>query len=234
VIATGIANIWARDPFTMTAAQLTLSEAYPERFLLGLGVSHARLVQGIRGHKYRQPLLAMRRYLDGMDEAARAYRAAKPAAPPPRVLAALGPRMLALAAERARGAHPYLVPPEHTAKARSALGPGGWLLPEQAVVLETNPNQARAIARRHISRYLDLPNYINNWRRLGFTDDDFVGQGSDHLVDALVAWGDVQAVSQRVKDHLDAGADHVCVQVFDAEPHGMPLLQWRKLAIAML
>jgi probable F420-dependent oxidoreductase len=232
VIATGIANIWARDPFTMTAAQLTLSEAYPERFLLGLGVSHARLVEGIRGHHYERPYAAMRRYLDGMDEAARGYRAAKPTAPPPRVLAALGPRMLALAAERARGAHPYLVTPDHTAKARSALGPDSWLLPEQAVVLETNPDQARAIARRHISRYLDLPNYTNNWRRLGFTDDDLVGQGSDRLVDALVAWGDVEAISRRVKDHLDAGADHVCIQVFDAEPHGLPLRQWRRLAIA--
>jgi probable F420-dependent oxidoreductase len=234
VVATGIANIWARDPFTMTAGQLTLSEAYPERFLLGLGVSHARLVEGIRGHQYQQPFMAMRRYLDGMDQAARAYRAVKPAAMPPRVLAALGPRMLALAAERAQGAHPYLVTPEHTAKARAALGPDGWLLPEQAVVLETDPDQARTIGRRHISRYLDLPNYANNWRRLGFTDDDLVGQGSDRLVDALVAWGDVGAVSERVKDHLDAGADHVCVQVFDAEPHGMPLGQWRKLAVALL
>ena len=126
VIATGIANIWARDAFTMTAGQLTLSEAYPERFLLGLGVSHARLVERIRGHQYERPFAAMRRYLDGMDEAARIYRAAKPTAPPPRVLAALGPRMLALAAERAQGAHPYLVTPEHTAKlaALSALTAG--------------------------------------------------------------------------------------------------------------
>jgi probable F420-dependent oxidoreductase len=234
VIATGIANIWARDSFTMTAAQLTLSEAYPERFLLGLGVSHARLVEGIRGHQYQQPFTAMRRYLDGMDEAARHYRATQPAAPPPRVLAALGPRMLALAAERAQGAHPYLVTPEHTATARSALGPDRWLLPEQAVVLETNPDQARTIARRHVSRYLDLPNYTNNWRRLGFTDDDLMGQGSNRLVDALVAWGDVEAISKRLKDHLDAGADHVCVQVFGAEPHGLPLMQWRTLAKAML
>jgi probable F420-dependent oxidoreductase len=233
VIAAGIANIWARDPFTMTAAQFTLSEAYPDRFLLGLGVSHARLVEGIRGHQYERPLTAMRRYLDGMDEAGRAYRAIKPAEVPPRVLAALGPRMLALAAERAQGTHPYLVTPEHTAKARTTLGPDRWLLPEQAVVLETNPDQARAIARRHISRYLDLPNYTNNWRRLGFTDDDLMGHGSDRLVDALVAWGDVEAISKRVKDHLDAGADHVCIQVFDAEPHGLPLVQWRKLAAAI-
>jgi probable F420-dependent oxidoreductase len=135
VIATGIANIWARDPFTMTAAQLTLSEAYPDRFLLGLGVSHARLVEGIRGHQYQRPFTAMRRYLDGMDEATLVYRAATPAVPAPRVLAALGPRMLALAAQRAQGAHPYLVTPDHTAKARSVLGAGPWLLPEQAAHL---------------------------------------------------------------------------------------------------
>ena len=169
-----------------------------------------------------------------MDEAACAHRAIKPAVQPPRVLAALGPRMLALAAERARGAHPYLVPPDYTAKARNILGPGRWLLPEQAVVLESNPDQARTIARRHISRYLDLPNYTNNWRRLGFTDDDLAGQGSDRLVDAVVAWGDMEAVRARVKDHLDAGADHVCIQVFDAEPHGLPVRQWRTLAMAML
>jgi probable F420-dependent oxidoreductase len=234
VVATGIANIWARDPLMMTAAQLTLAEAYPERFLLGLGVSHARLVEGIRGHQYQRPFAAMRRYLDEMDEAAQAYRAAKPEATPPRVLAALGPRMLALAAERAWGAHPYLVTPDHTAKVRSALGPNRWLLPEQAVVLETNREQARAIGRRHISRYLDLPNYTNNWRRLGFTDDDLVEKGSNRLVDALVAWGDVETVSERVKDHLHAGADHVCVQVFSAEPHRLPLAEWRSLAIAML
>jgi probable F420-dependent oxidoreductase len=234
VIATGIANIWARDPLAMTAGQLTLAEAYPQRFLLGLGVSHARLVEGIRGHQYQQPFTAMRHYLDAMDAAAHAYRAAKPEAPPPRVLAALGPRMLALAAERAQGAHPYLVTPDHTAKARSALGPNSWLLPEQAVVLETNRDQARAIARRHISRYLDLPNYTNNWRRLGFTDDDLAEQGSNRLVDSLVAWGDTEAVAQRVKEHLDAGADHVCIQVFDAEPHGLPIRQWRALARAML
>src|SRR5215207_11442509 len=132
VIATGITNLYTRDAFTMTAGQLTMSEAYPQRFMLALGVSHARLVEGIRGHQYERPLTAMRRYLDVMDEAARVYRAAKPAAPPPRVLAALGPRMLALAAERAQGAHPYLVTPEHTAKARSILGSDSWLLPEQA------------------------------------------------------------------------------------------------------
>jgi probable F420-dependent oxidoreductase len=177
VVATGIANIWARDPVTMTAAQLTLAEAYPERFLLGLGVSHARLTEGLRGQRYERPWTAMRRYLDAMDEAAEAYRALKPRERPARVLAALGPRMVALAAERTDGAHPYLVTPEHTAKARAQLGPDRWLLPEQAVVLEANPDQARTIARRHLSRYLDLPNYTSNFRRLGFSDDDLADGG---------------------------------------------------------
>jgi probable F420-dependent oxidoreductase len=230
VIATGIANIWARDPVTMTAAQLTLAEAYPERFLLGLGVSHARLIEGLRGHRYERPLTAMRRYLDAMDKAAEAYRAVKPGQRPPRVLAALGPKMLTLAAERADGAHPYLVTPEHTAKARAQLGPDRWLLPEQAAVLETDPNEARAIARRHLSWYLDLPNYTNNFRRLGFTDDDLAGRGSDRLVDAIVAWGDVDAIKRRVTEHQVAGADHVSLQVFDTNPHGLPLSRWRELA----
>src|SRR5512132_365374 len=183
VIATGIANIWARDPFTMTAAQLTLAEAYPDRFLLGLGVSHARLVEGVRGHAYRQPLTKMRAYLDAMDEAAAAYRAVKPAALPPRVLAALGPKMLDLSAERTNGAHTYLVTPEHTAKARAQLGPAPWLVVEQAVVLESDPAAARAIGRRHVARYLDLPSYTNNFRRLGFTTEVMADRGSDRLVD---------------------------------------------------
>jgi probable F420-dependent oxidoreductase len=229
VIATGIASIWARDPFTMTAAQLTLAEAYPDRFLLGLGVSHARLTEGVRGHAYRRPLAKMRAYLDAMDQAAGAYRAVKPAAPP-RVLAALGPRMLDLSAERADGAHTYLVTPEHTAKARAQLGPAPWLAVEQAVVLEQDPATARAIGRRHVARYLDLPNYTNNLRRLGFTSDDVADRGSDRLVDGLVAWGDLDAIRARINGHLAAGADHVCVQVFDFDPHGLPLAQWREIA----
>jgi probable F420-dependent oxidoreductase len=229
VIATGIANIWARDPFTMTAAQLTLAEAYPDRFLLGLGVSHARLVEGVRGHEYRQPLTKMRSYLDAMDAAVGAYRAVKPA-PPPRVLAALGPRMLELSAERTDGAHTYLVTPEHTAKARAQLGPAPWLIVEQAVVLESDATKARAIGRRHVSRYLDLPNYTNNFHRLGFTMEDTTNRGSDHLIDGLVAWGDLEAVTKRIDDHLAAGADQVCIQVFDPDPHGLPLRQWREIS----
>src|SRR6266540_3537261 len=229
VIATGIANIWARDPFTMTAGQLTLAEAYPDRFLLGLGVSHARLVEGVRGHEYRQPLTKMRAYLDAMDKAAAAYRAVKPAVPP-RVLAALGPKMLDLSAERADGAHTYLVTPEHTAKARAQLGPTPWLVAEQAVVLERDPAAARAVGRRHIVRYLDLPNYTNNLRRLGFPSEDAANRGSDRLVDGLVAWGSLDTIATRVNDHLAAGADQVCVQVFDPDPHGLPLPQWREIA----
>jgi probable F420-dependent oxidoreductase len=229
VIATGIASIWARDPFTMMAAQLTLAEAYPNRFLLGLGVSHARLTEGIHGRRYHQPLTKMRAYLDAIDEAANAYRAVKPP-PPPRVLAALGPKMLDLAATRADGAHTYLVTPEHTAKARAQLGAAPWLLVEQAVVLESDPATARAIGRRHVVRYLNLPNYTNNFRRLGFTREDVADPGSDRLVDGLVAWGDLATISARVNDHLLAGADHVCIQVFDSNPHGLPLGQWRELA----
>jgi probable F420-dependent oxidoreductase len=229
VIATGIANIWARDPFTMTAAQLTLAEAYPNRFLLGLGVSHARLVEGVRGHAYRQPLTKMRAYFDAMDKAAAVYRAVKPAAPP-RVLAALGPKMLDLAAERADGAHTYLVTPEHTTKARAQLGPASWLLVEQAVVLDSDPAAARAIGRRHLARYLDLPNYTNNFGRLGFATGDTAGHGSDHLVDSLVAWGSLDAIAARINDHLAAGADQVCVQVLDSDPHGLPLPQWCEIA----
>jgi probable F420-dependent oxidoreductase len=230
VVATGIANVWARDPFTMTAAQLTLAEAYPDRFLLGLGVSHARLVEGVRGHEYRQPLAKMRAYLDAMDEAAAAYRAVKPDVSPPRVLAALGPKMLDLSAERANGAHTYLVTPGHTAKARAQLGPAPWLVVEQAVVLEGDPAAARMIGRRHVARYLDLPNYTNNFRRLGFTREDTADRGSDRLVDGLVAWGSLDAIATRVNDHLAAGADQVCVQVFDDDPHGLPLRQWREIA----
>ena len=168
-VATGIANIWARDAMAMAAAQKTLAEAYPDRFLLGIGVSHAPLV-GMRGHDYDKPLSAMRRYLDAMDSAP--FMAAGPATPPKRVIAALAPKMLQLAAERAWGSHPYFVPPEHTAYARKILGKGPLLAPEQAAVLETDPTKAREIARTHMSTYLGLPNYVNNLKRLGFTDDD--------------------------------------------------------------
>jgi probable F420-dependent oxidoreductase len=231
VLATGIANIWARDAMAMAAGQKTLTEAYPERFLLGIGVSHAPLV-GMRGHSYDKPLSAMRRYLDAMDSAP--YLASAPTAPPRRVLAALAPKMLRLAAERTQGSHTYFVPPEHTAAARALLGTGPWLCPEQAVVLDTDAGSARQIARAHMATYLALPNYVNNLQRLGFTDDDVANGGSDRLVDAIVAWGDVEAIVRRVRAHHDAGADHVCVQVLDANPAALPMQQWRELAPALL
>ncbi|HWO41735.1 MAG TPA: LLM class F420-dependent oxidoreductase [Candidatus Eisenbacteria bacterium] len=232
VIATGIANIYARDPVTMAAGQKTLAEAYPGRFLLGLGVSHIPLVEQLRGHRYGKPVPTMRAYLDGMDRAP--YGAAPPKVSPARVLAALGPRMLRLARERAGGAHPYFVPPEHTALARKTLGADRLLAVEQAVVLETNSTQAREIARAHTSRYLALPNYVNNLRRLGFGDADFEDGGSVRLIDAIVAWGDLSAVRERVRAHQSAGANHVCVQVLPADPEALPMTQWRELASALL
>jgi probable F420-dependent oxidoreductase len=232
VIATGIASIYARDPVTAAAAQKTLAEAYPARFLLGLGVSHVPVVEQIRGHSYGKPLASMRAYLDGMDRAP--YRAVPPKVRPLRVLAALGPKMLQLAAERADGAHPYFVPPEHTARARRFLGSDRLLAVEQAVVLETDPIKARAIARLHTSRYLGLPNYVNNLRRLGFADDELANGGSDRLVDAIVAWGDMAAVMKRIRAHQSAGADHVCIQVLPPDPQALPMAQWRDLAAAVL
>lgn len=208
-VGTGIANIWARDATATAAASTTLAEAFPGRFILGLGVSHGPIVAS-RGHDYAKPLAAMRTYLDDMDSAeADLPRAERPA---PRLLAALRPRMLELARDRADGVHPYLVPVEHTALAREIIGADKLLVPEQAVVVETDPVRARTLAREHLAYYLELPNYVNNWREFGFTDNDFSDGGSDSLVDALVAWGDAETVAKRVHAHLDAGADHVALQ----------------------
>lgn len=229
VVATGIANIYARDPTAMSNAALALAEAYPGRFVLGLGVSHVPLVR-TRGHEYRQPVTAMREYLDAMDGVK--YLPPAPAEPPPRVLAALRPRMLELARDRADGAHPYLVTPEHTARARRVLGAAPLLAPEQAVVVETDPARARAVGRQHLARYLELPNYLNNLRELGFGDADLSGGGSDRLVDALVAWGDVGAIAARVRQHHDAGADHVAIQAITTDP-GRALEELRLLAPAL-
>jgi probable F420-dependent oxidoreductase len=232
VVGTGIAQIWGRDPMSMNAGWKTLGEAFPGRFVLGLGVSHQPIVEGLRGQSYSRPLTAMREYLDGMDAAM--YAATEPAEPPRRVLAALGPKMLALAAERADGAHPYNVPPEHTARAREILGPDKLLAPEQAVLLETDPAEARRIGREHLAIYRDLPNYMNNLRRFGITDDDLAGGGSDRLVDMLVAWGDAEAVRARVREHFDAGADHVAVQVLKPRRTDVPIDDWRELAPVLL
>jgi probable F420-dependent oxidoreductase len=229
VIATGIANIYARDPIAMAAAQNTLAEAYPNRFLLGLGVSHSHLVEKLRGHVYdNKPVATMRAYLDAMDQAI--YRAVPPPSKPLRVLAALGPKMLQLSAERADGAHPYNTTPAHTALARKILGPNPYLCPEQAVVFETDAAKARAIARKFLAIYLGLPNYTNNLLRLGFEEADFANGGSDKLIDALIVWGDLKAVQSRIHEHHAAGADHVCVQVLTADTKTPPMREYRELA----
>jgi probable F420-dependent oxidoreductase len=231
VFATGIANIYARDPVTMAAGHKTLSEAYPGRFVLGLGVSHVPLVEELRGHRYENPITAMRTYLDAMDQAP--YRSVLPSARPVRMLAALGPQMLQLAAQRTDGAHPYNVTPEHTARAREILGAGGLLCPEQAVVLEKDPAKARPIARAFLSIYLGLPNYTNNFLRLGFREEDCQNGGSDRLVDAIIAWGDLEAIRSRIRAHHAAGADHVCIQVLPQDPRALPMAEWRELAAAL-
>jgi probable F420-dependent oxidoreductase len=209
-VATGIANIYARDPTAMAAAQITLAEQSGGRFLLGLGVSHAPLVEGMRGHVYEKPIGKMRAYLEAM--ASVTLFAPRPAEKPKTVIAALGPKMLAVAAELADGVHPYNVTPEHTAEARAAIGPDKLLCPEQMVILETDPAVARSAGRKTLSIYLTLPNYRNNLARLGFTGDDFAAGGSDRLIDGLIAWGDEEAIRRRIQLHWDAGADHVCIQ----------------------
>lgn len=230
-VATGIANIYARDPMTMAACQKTLAEAFPHRFLLGLGVSHRHLVAGLRDHDHTKPYSAMVEYLRRMDEAL--LMAVGPDHEPGRVLAALGPRMLRLSADRANGAHPYFTTPDHTATAREALGPDALLAPEQMVVLETDPTEARRIARSAMAVYLDLPNYWNNLLRLGFTDDDRSDGGSDRLVDAIVAWGTEDQIAERVAEHHDAGADHVAVQVL-VDDFAFAAEERRRLAPALV
>ena len=210
VLATGIANIWARDAVTMAAAQKTLVELSENRFLLGLGVSHAPLVEGVRGHRYHRPLSYMQDYLDKM--AAAIYDSPAPAEKPPVVLAALRQKMLTLARDKADGAHPYFVPPVHTRLAREILGSGKLLAPAQAVILEADPAKARVAAREYMKTYVPrLPNYRNNLLELGYTEADFTNGCSDRLVDDIVAWGDVATIKARIQAHYDAGADHVCI-----------------------
>ena len=210
IVAPGIANIHARDPMAMANGAKTLGEQYPGRFVLGIGVSHAPSVE-TRGGDYRNPLDQMRQYLDAMESAT--YAAPVPAPPVPLVLAALGLRMLELAATRADGAHPYFVPVEHTPMARRHLGSDPALIVEQTAVLTTDRERGFAIARAFAKNYLDLPNYANNLRRLGWSDDDFANGGSDRLIDAVIAVGDVDVIARRIRDHLDAGADTVCLQL---------------------
>jgi probable F420-dependent oxidoreductase len=232
-VATGIASIWARDAAATTADSDALGDAFPGRFVLGLGVSHDILVQ-LRGHDYSKPLAAMRAYLAAMDTIE--TNVPEPARPAPRLLAALRPKMLELARDHADGAHPYFVPLEHTALAREILGPDRLLVPEQAVLVEPDADTARRVAREHMAMYLMLPNYVNNLRTLGFDDADFAGGGSDRLVDALVAWGDEEAVAARVHAHLAAGADHVAIQPLTAGGPDLTdaLAQLRRLSAPLL
>ena len=222
VVATGILNLWMHSPAESAEAHARLTEAHGDRFLMGIGVSHQLLIDSKEAGRYQKPLSAMRGFLDGLDAAD------PPLDPSKRVLAALGPKMLELARTRAAGAHPYNVTVEHTAQAREALGPDALVLPEQAVALTTDADRARSLGRRHLEHYLMLPNYTNNLRRLGFGDDDLQGGGSDRLIDALVAWGDVDAIEARIREHREAGADHVCIQALAEE--GLPRETWRELA----
>jgi len=230
-VATGIVNRYGRDPLACNAAMQTLNEAFPGRFLLGLGVSHEHLVSWLRKHDYSKPYTGMVEYLDAMDRA----RFFAPTGEPPAqmVLAALGPRMLRLAAERTAGALPYFVPPEHTAIARSEMGPEPLLAVEQMVVLDDDATTARATARKHMAVYLQAPNYTRNLERLGYGSDELADGASDRVVDAIVAWGTVDDALARVQAHLDAGADHVCIQVLDPDMAHLPLAEWRELAAAL-
>ncbi len=221
IVASGIVSIWASSPEEIASGVAGLETMHPGRFLLGLGVSHARIVE-----HYSRPYDRMVAYLDALD-------VADPPVPADRrVLAALGPRMLALAAERALGAHPYFVPVEHTERAREIMGSGPLLAPEVAVVVERDAATARRLARKYMSLYLTLPNYTQNLRTLGYGDDDFAGDGSDRLVDAVAPWGDVGTVAARVKEHHDAGADHVCIQVI-SDLGTFPLSAYQELAGAL-
>ncbi len=228
VVATGIASIWARDPMAMSNGSRALAEAYPGRFLLGIGASHQVRAEG-RGHVWGKPYSKKKAYLDAMD------RAPHPDVTPecPRVLAALGPKMLELARDRAWGAHPYFVPVEHTALARDILGPDRFLAPEQLVVLETDAAKARDIGREFMSHYLSLPNYANNLKRFGWSEGDMTPPYPDVFVDALVAWGDVDAIRQRVHEHHDAGADHVALQILREDASEFPIEEFRELAPAL-
>jgi probable F420-dependent oxidoreductase len=217
VVATGILSIWDYDPAEVAADQAEVDAEYPGRFLLGLGASHGALVKD-----YSKPYSAMVDFLDRLDAAGSPKSG--------RVLAALGPRMLALSRDRAAGAHPYLITPEHTATAREILGPEPLLAPEMKVVLETDPDRARTAARGRLAIYLGLPNYTNNLRKYGFTDDDFRDGGSDRLVDATFAWGDIETVRARIAEHQEAGADHVVLQVVPGEDGSLPRAEWRELA----
>jgi probable F420-dependent oxidoreductase len=224
-IATGIVNIYHREPGVTMAAQKSLAEQSGGRFLLGMGVSHKPLVEGVRGLSYGPPLATMRSYLEKMASAP--YNGFPPAEDPPLVIAALGPKMLALAAEKCTGAHPYFSSPDHTHFAREIMGPDSWLCVEQKVILESDPAKARDLARPVAKMYQGLPNYRNNWLRMGLTEDD-INSLSDKFIDTTFAWGNVEDIKARITEHMDAGASHVCIQ--PVNPNGqMGDLHWQCL-----
>ncbi len=210
-VALGVANIYSRDPTMMVGAQYGLNEQWNGRFLLGMGISHPFIVEGMRGHTYAKPVATMRSYLEAMSQLD--YAGPAPTEKPLTVIAALGPKMLELARDMADGAHPFSTTPEHTAMAREILGPGKLLLVEQKVMLETDPEVARAVGRGLVSGLAGIPNYRKSFLRMGFTDADMADGGSDRAADALLAWGDESAIRKRVQEHLDAGADQVAIQV---------------------
>ena len=226
IIATGIANIYHREPGVTLAAQNTLAEQSDDRFLLGLGVSHKPLVEGLRGLTYGPPVATMRDYLDKM--AASPYTGPPPKDKPPTVIAALGPKMLELSSEKCDGAHPYFTSPSHTKMARDVMGPDRLLCVEQKVIFETDPAKARDIARKAAQTYQGLPNYRNNWLRMGLGEADIDGDGSDTFIDTTFAWGEIDAIKNRVQEHYDAGASHVCVQPIHPEGR-MGDIDWRVL-----
>jgi probable F420-dependent oxidoreductase len=227
-IATGILNLWMHTAEETAAQHASLTATHGDRFLVGIGVSHAPLIDyKLEPGAYQKPMAQTRAFLDALDAAE------VPLASQDRALAALGPKMLELAATRTAGVHPYLVTPEHTRIARDAVGPDAMVATEQGVVLETDPERARTIARTNLAGYFGLPNYTNNWLRLGFSEDEIANGGSDRLIDALVVWGDESAIAGRVQEHRDAGASHVCIQVLTDNPKALPVEQWRVLAPAL-
>ncbi|MDT5243568.1 MAG: hypothetical protein QOD36_944 [Mycobacterium sp.] len=210
-LATGIVNIWTADAGPVSESFHRIDKAYPGRFLLGIGVGHPEA-----GHEYKKPYDALTEYLDALDQ----HGVPKDR----RVVAALGPQVLKLSARRSAGAHPFLTTPEHTAQARELLGPEAFIAPEHKVVLTTDAEKARAVGRKALEIYLNLTNYLNSWKRLGFTDEDVAKPGSDRLVDAVVAYGTTDAIAARLKEHLEAGADHVPVQVLTSPDKLVPAL----------
>jgi probable F420-dependent oxidoreductase len=210
-LATGIVNIWTADAGPVSESFHRIDAAFPGRFLLGIGVGHPEA-----GHEYKKPYDALTDYLNKLDE----YGVPEDR----RVVAALGPQVLKLSARRSAGAHPYLTTPEHSAQARELMGPDAFLAPEHKVVLTTDAEKARAVGRKALEIYLNLTNYLNSWKRLGFTDEDVAKPGSDRLVDAVVAYGTTDAIAARLKEHIDAGADHVAVQVLTSPDKLVPAL----------